>query len=243
MIIQKDGYIWIVVHQDGDKLYLVSPKFSKAFEKARKCSAAMNARADFKRETNKNWGIARINDEDDYEIVQHDFNTYKEAVSVISGSDKTIVESAVADDVMTNNPIDRHVMSNYFGDSRTLNDLVAVRNSATETISALNEVIAFSARLIDKVQSLKDWVNQQATFENVAGVQEAAEKLEQVLAAIDTNSTTTALKKVASTVGTKKDKFDASSFLGLPTNKKEASAAPAVKQVKRGRGRPSKNVM
>ena len=187
MIITKDNYTALVIHQEGKALYIVSPKFYKAFDKARSCQGAMNAWADFKRETGKQRGIARISDNDDYEEMYVDFANFKEAVAIISGSDKTVVESAVADDVQTSNPIDTHVMNNYFGDEKTLNKLVGLRNGATDTIAALNDVIAFSARLIDKVQALKDGINQQATFSNVEGVREAAEKLELVLTAIDTN--------------------------------------------------------
>jgi len=213
-IIKKDGYYGIVIHQDEDKLFVATPRFTKVFKRAGQNAQAYEYYLEFKNQTQKKRGLVRVR-MDEIECVESP-DTREETIARVSALSSTVIKDAVDHKISKENPLVKYEMDEFFSDKKKISKLIAEKNASAKLVKRLTGFISVAQDIVGKINGLTEWLNTQATFMNAKAVEDISNKISSILAAFKKNEVLSNLNTLAEVmVDESEDEFDAEKYLGI----------------------------
>lgn len=204
---QKANYTAIsVVEQDG-YMFIMSPGLRKTTHKFQTKvldKGISGAAADLVR---KGYKGAQLNLTEDYEVVAT-CTSIEDAVDVVS--------SAYTEETTnTNNPIDEHLVGQYFSNEKTLKSLAQVRDQLGQSKESLNTLATFVRSISGKLDAFVNNLNKAAEAKNLKAIQQIEGQINEVLKVLSKEEKMKALLAIAGDIQQPEEEFDAKAHLGL----------------------------
>lgn len=213
-IIKKNGYYGIVLAEDGDKLFVATPKFKKVFKKAGENAKAYERFLERKNRYGKNRGFVRIK-EDEIECIETP-DTMKETIARVSALSSTIIKGVSDKEISKANPLTKYQMDEFFSDKKTIKNLIENKAKANKVIKTFKVLSSNIFDMAVKIESLIEGLDTQAIFMNAEAVEDISKKLNKVIKAINSNEVLNTIYTLGESMGNnEEEEFDAEKFMGV----------------------------
>jgi len=215
------GYLAIVLHENDRYLYIVAPHFNDSTKFVRRNETAIRNWVEFKRETNVNWWLRRIDAYDDSYARIKSFKSIRDAIQYIRDNSINSDFNSITENNMTNtnNPIDKAVYEAYFKNEANINELVTTAQTLEDNMAALDKAAVMAKEIKMKLDYVKANLNKYATAGNVTAVKETLSIAKKVNDAVGDSDILLWLVTAGKDAISKESKdFDVEEYLWLKFN-------------------------